>query len=172
LKKLKKFEPKVESKVKTSSTKPKKNKFHLLDIEEEKNMKIRTGFVSNSSSASFIVRWKFMRPRDHDFTDEPETKLNYALHLLLDIISYDYDNDEFIFDEKSLDKSMKPIVDNLLKNTTEISDWVFETSFFTAMFNDPDDFGEAAKMLCLALMVDNGNAANFEVVRTFVERDG
>ena len=96
-------------------------------------MRIRTGFVSNSSSASFVVTWKVL-----DLHVKDEDAINYAVAQLLDYNS-EYDPEE-PFNE-------------IVKNTKVLSleDHIFKTGFWTCMMNSSQDFGDAAKSFVMAL---------------------
>ena len=83
-------------------------------------MKIRTGFVSNSSAASFCVIWQIIS--DKKYT--PAKAINEL---------FEWDGREDLI--KSIKKSTKQLE---AKNT-------FETSFFTIMFNNFGDFGGGAE---------------------------
>ena len=111
-------------------------------------MKMRNGFVSNSSSASFIIRWRF--------DGEPENEKNAfdeAFCLLFDVgHGEDYAPDFSIW------KDMKEIYDELRKKTKYEGHGEFESAFWTCMYNDIQDFGPAAAYLNLALDINEGNA--------------
>ena len=87
-------------------------------------MKIRNGFVSNSSSASFIIRWKLYGNNDE--------ALDYCLGMLF------YDNDELKTE---------------ITNNTRREENSFLTTFRTSMYNDMSDFKDAALFL-VALTMD------------------
>ncbi|MCK9458504.1 MAG: hypothetical protein M0R80_02525 [Proteobacteria bacterium] len=89
-------------------------------------MKIRTGFVSNSSSASFTIIWQILSDKEY-LPDEAVKSL------------FEWDGrDEMV---KEIQKNTK-LLD--AKNT-------FETEFYTIMFNDFRDFGEDAAALLFSL---------------------
>ncbi len=123
-------------------------------------MKIRQGFVSNSSSASFVIKWK-------PVNGEKDLTINGALSQLF-CIPYDEKTDSFgewKYDGKS--NSFFPFGDDahcnedlsiveMSKNTAK-NGRVFTTSFFTAMMNDTRDFGDAANQLLAALVIYSKN---------------
>ena len=107
-------------------------------------MKFRTGFVSNSSSASFIVKWT---STSEDY--------NNVVEALCAVYEVPYD----LFDEEVnrfrnvpeylVDETRK--IMELNKLTTENGN-VFITEFFTAMMNSGDDFGTIAKSFLINLI--------------------
>lgn len=114
-------------------------------------MKTRNGFVSNSSAASFMVIWK---SRKEDISNVKE-----ALSRLFDLwISNDGDlaerdwNDLCNADMKYMNKDLLADAIEIMEHTTE-KNGKFETRFYTSMFNDINDFGEAAKSLVTALLI-------------------
>jgi hypothetical protein len=95
-------------------------------------MKVRAGFVSNSSSANFIVTWTCG-------ADAGESIESVVRRL---------------FDDED---HMKPERDEIVKNTKMIAfddnQGIFETNFFTCMLNSPCSLGDAAAQLLLALEI-------------------
>ena len=63
-------------------------------------MKARMGFVSNSSSASFIVHWRVK-------TLGQECSVKGAMAKLFDLWNFDYSNDAFVWKEESWDSRWK-----------------------------------------------------------------
>lgn len=95
-------------------------------------MKIRSGFVSNSSSASFIVKW-----RKRNASVDPEGNF-------MDLI----DHDSFL----------SGFTEEIRDNSVLTDDGWIETSHFTSMMNDMGDFSEYIRNLLMYLAVN----ADFE----------
>ena len=104
-------------------------------------MRIRQGFVSNSSSASFIVRWKF--PDNKKITSSLESAKTTLIPNWLS-------NEEDQGDYQQMIEALDQTTDNGI---------FYETSFFTAMFNDMRDFGPHAALFLMELA---GNGFTFE----------
>lgn len=86
-------------------------------------MKKRTGFVSNSSSASFQITWKC-------YGESEELTVEEAIKRLMEFDdSYEY----------------------AVKQTKKIDKNVFQSSFWTCMMNSYSDFGITAMAVYFAL---------------------
>jgi len=122
-------------------------------------MKIRTGFVSNSSSASFIVHWRVR-------TMGQKILLKEALCKLYGITSYDRGNNKVNWNDK-WDKDVQPKFEQTEKMTQDNKDGTYTTVFFTSMMNSADDFGDTAKSMVLNLMTNE----DFTIIDTKVNSD-
>lgn len=133
-------------------------------------MKIRNGFVSNSSSASFIVIWSTVDGENMSidsalgklfcssgiFYDDKSDKISVWVGdkwegdkfiPLLDV-KEKIENSEQIFDED------EKIYLEIMKKTKK-NDSKFITTFWTSMFNDARDFGPIASAFIMALSANN-----------------
>jgi hypothetical protein len=143
-------------------------------------MKLRLGFVSNSSSASFTVQWKCSSLEDDESIDT-------ALAILLEVIGekhgYCKSLKKIYVTEEQLDAYKKkyeyddPLLACLFevkKRTTEIRHGLFETHFFTTMFNYMGDFGRSAELFMFALMMNKAEHGerSFEIIHMKMERNG
>ena len=108
-------------------------------------MKIRTGYVSNSSSASFIIKWGAKNNR--------EMTLEQALRVFKD----DLCGYSFIEEETK----------DLASFTKENGNGKFTTEFYTTMLNCGEDFGEIAKSFLIWVVTSE----NFEMLDYKVDRD-
>ena len=136
-------------------------------------MKIRTGFVSNSSSASFIVNWRcnWMNKEDGD-------GLEWALYCLMDIWNKRYDDEEnkIVWNIRDDHKDhtfwgstaeMKKYIEEIIRNTEAIDDeGRYCTRIFTSMMNDYRDFGPAIQSFMMAMGIANAKDGNkiFEIL--------
>lgn len=93
-------------------------------------MKIRSGFVSNSSSASFNVVWQWL-----------ENEEDYSVEQAVDKL--------FEWDRR------QEIIDEVKKHTKKLQNNAFESHFFTVMLNSPGDLGKAAEALLFNLYCRN-----------------
>ena len=129
-------------------------------------MKKRSGFVSNSSSASFIVTWRYKWPED--------SKDKTLLGLMADLFElyYDYDEEKNSFklsDHHLKDKAMEVAI-WAEKNTSQSSDntgGTYTTRDFIGMMNSYADFSE--EMFCFFAAIMNDE--RFVVIKHEIERD-
>ena len=121
-------------------------------------MKVRDGFVSNSSSASFIVKWKAKGAKT----------VNAAINDALDMFAYQEETDSFDWQFGEHDRDM---VEEIAANTKMIKKGEFESRFFTSMLNTNLDFGAAAAALALGLACGGRDNGRVEMVKVEVERD-
>ena len=99
-------------------------------------MKIRSGFVSNSSSASFTIVWKVWPFLDHEYAkDVGEITAETAINNLLE------------FEEPGIAK-------RVVKATHQIAPNIFESCFSAIMMNCFGDLGKDAQALLFALYLD------------------
>lgn len=136
-------------------------------------MKIRNGFVSNSSSSSFIIQWQCNLN-----LKECEKRLDIILAYLLDIydLEYiDYSDESWIdsTDDRSYLSKFKPFLKNLIQKTSSVgnTDNLFETEFFTTMRNDALDYGKHAMEFLMLLTVDSidNGRKRFEIVKMWTD---
>ena len=129
-------------------------------------MKIRNGFVSNSSSGSFILHW---RMKNFGKRISITKAVGEAFGVYFD---YDKETQECkgtIDWEHAWNIEAKEKVDEVLEHTVENVDGSFTTTFHVSMVNNGDDFGEAAKSLLIGIMADEDD--RFEVIDKKVEKD-
>ena len=130
-------------------------------------MKSRNGFVSNSSSASFVIHWKF-----RDFGDKID--INECLSKMYDLGSVAPDvemmqDGQFVWENIYEDcQEHKDVVEYIKKESFRNIDGTFTTSFFTPMMNSHEDFGEAAQSFVLGLVTND----DFQIIDSKVNRDG
>ena len=114
-------------------------------------MKIRSGFVSNSSSASFTIVWKAY-PR------LPITQVNVAAAI----------KDILAFDEPGIEEEV-------IKSSRELAPNVFESNFDTIMMNSFGDLGKCAQALLFALYLEQHHPTRgygyVEIISTNLEFD-
>lgn len=123
-------------------------------------MKIRTGFVSNSSSASFVIHW---RPK----TMGEKVSLKEALSNIYGVTSYKIETDEVNWQD-NWDKECQPKFEKTKEQTKDNGDGTYTTHFCTSMMNTADDFGEVAKSFVFNMMLND----NFHIIDTKLESDG
>jgi len=118
-------------------------------------MKIRTGFVSNSSSASFVINWECYHK---------DATLSQALHKLFDVEEgKSEEHNSYVYD----------IVKDVIDQTTEHRPGVYTSNFYTTMLNWPCDFGNIAAQFIMAMQQETilrGNA-DYKVVSQYIEGD-
>lgn len=124
-------------------------------------MKKREGFVSNSSSTSFVVHWR-MRVMGE------KTNIKEALSRLYDAYIYDIEKGDFNWDENEWSKkAFKEKFETIIENTKQVESGSFVTSAWTSMLNSYDDLGEVIQSLVFALVANE----NFEIIDSKLDCD-
>jgi len=126
-------------------------------------MKTRNGFVSNSSSSSFIVQWQCNLEGDDLKSHMPEIEdkesdMGKAVSILLDFCD-------------------ARVIDGVIENTTEMngdSKNRYISKFYTAMHNSVEDFGEFAMIFNMALTAEKieHGVSRFEKLHETIEDGG
>ena len=132
-----------------------------INTKEGIAMKNRNGFVSNSSSASFVIQWR-MR------TMGEEVSIKQSLSRLYECYAYDIDKDDFDW-EKEYDKGeeFKEKFETIIENTKQMKDGSFVTSAHTNMLNSYDSLGTEIQSLVFALVADEC----FEIMDSKLDHD-
>jgi len=126
-------------------------------------MKIRTGFVSNSSSASFTLEWKLRRNDDFEGADD---LLKFALKIMFECYGEDSNGIPHTLNTE-LDKDIVEIYK--LTKVIDIKEKIFRTHVRTSMFNDINDFGNGIKSLIMALTLNSEGV--FEIIEKDLNQD-
>jgi hypothetical protein len=124
-------------------------------------MKTRQGFISNSSSSSFIIHWDI---KDDSF--EEKENIKRAVLAILDADSYgrycskEYDANVESEEGLSLDQKILLLANHITQNTKYTEGKGYETIFWTSMTNDFRDYGEEAMefltaLSCFGFLSDN-----------------
>ena len=127
-------------------------------------MKIRTSFVSNSSSASFVINWKIKNSEDW------KNEATELLALLFDVYSCYNEETGELKDEYDIFTDVIEVVKNLAKRTKKNEDGTFSTGAYTNMLNSVLDFPKEIMYLLMALETDE--ECRFEVISKRIENDG
>jgi hypothetical protein len=118
-------------------------------------LKVRSGFVSNSSSSSFIIHWDI---HDNEFDKK---NIKKAVILILDadnsVCYFDNDYDKAVETGVglSLDNKMLQLANYVTQNTKYIEGRGYETIFWASMTNDFRSYGEEAMQFVAALTFFN-----------------
>jgi len=106
-------------------------------------MKIRTGFVSNSSSASFTLVWKV----NANIGYTPEEAID-------DLLEY----------------SSEKIIEDVKRNTEKADGHnAFISKFWTCMMNCEEDFGHGALLLHFTLAMRQKKERVYEIISAEIE---
>ncbi len=117
-------------------------------------MKVRMGFVSNSSSGSFIMHWR-MRTMGKEVTKEKAIGKVFGAFVK---------EDGTIDWENTWNADRNEIMKDAIEKTEKNTDGSFATTFWTSMVNNGDDFGETAKSMLICIVADEEDT--FEIVDT------
>ena len=135
-------------------------------------MKRRHGFVSNSSSASFVVRWMYNGVED--------VTLDNVLRELLGIDgAYNEETGKLDFksgsDDRCYCEHMSDDTKHIMESTTKLPlrGSIYETRFWVSMHNWVTDFGSACNLMMTALVMKGAwhRGEDFEILRTEIVRD-
>lgn len=121
-------------------------------------MKIRNGFVSNSSSGSFILNWRV----------KAFGEIVNIERAVGDVFEVSFNEEDKIDWENTWNKEAKDKVDEVIKYTVMNNNGTFTSAFHTSMVNSAEDFGEAAKSLVMGIVV---GSEKFEIIDSKIEMD-
>ena len=158
-------------------------------------MKIRSGFVSNSSSASFLLVWQNRSLSAEEMFEEnkpvdwKERLLERSLVNLFelswahytsdgDINSdclnfYDWETERLIFrEDMEFDGSVPlEVIKKIIKNTEVSDNGIFKTKKLISMMNSFADFGEEIVLLMSFLGFDQGFDKQFNTLHVDIQGD-
>ena len=158
-------------------------------------MKIRSGFVSNSSSASFLLVWQNRSLSAEEMFEEnkpvdwKERLLERSLVNLFelswahytsdgDINSdclnfYDWETERLIFrEDMEFDGSVPlEVIKKIIKNTEVSDNGIFKTKKLISMMNSFADFGEEIILLMSFLGFDQGFDKQFNTLHVDIQGD-
>lgn len=130
-------------------------------------MKVRHGFVSNSSASSFVVDWECLNMvRGDSLTD-------LLIRLFDCYAEKKKDGEGNVTYDWTYHEHEKKIIDGVEEKTLPVkgSKKRFRTIFHTSMRNTVADYGETCGMFVMALSVDSIENNNFKVIQTQVIDD-
>jgi len=125
-------------------------------------MKIRTGFVSNSSSGSFIMHWRAK-------TFGKNVSVINAVGRVFSVFFKEGTDGEEIDWKGTWNKEVQPKVEDAINATVQNSDGSFTTTFWSDMVNSTEDFGETAKSLVMGIVANEDE--DFKIIDTKIEMD-
>jgi hypothetical protein len=116
-------------------------------------MKTRQGFVSNSSSSSFIIHWSAD-------TDDFGTGEDFTFAEFVNKVLFDWGAD-------------RSVVDEVVEKTKKLDDETYETTYWTCMTNSALDYGNAAMLHLFMLSVPEmgDNSGCYKLLGTKIEYD-
>lgn len=118
------------------------------------------GFVSNSSSGSFIMHWRVR-------TFGKNVTMNQAMSKVFEVWLKE-GTDEFDW-ENTWNKEVNPKVEEAIKATVQNADGSFTTAFWTGMVNSAEDFGETAKSMVMGIIANQDDI--LEMIDAKIEMD-
>jgi hypothetical protein len=144
-----------------------------MGIQKGNKMKIRIGFVSNSSSASFVIRWQNTYDLCAKISKEltEADRISISLMYLMDTGWMDVEDLSKVVGKNAVEEydGYVGVMRYIFQNTKEIDKdtGLYESVFWTSMYNCFCDFGKFAAFLFLALEL----GTNATKISATVERD-